>query len=156
MADARAMSQSDFLRRIDAKLRDAGIPCMLTGSLASGAYGRARATEDIDILIDPTAQQLEQLLQSLSSNDYYVSAEAARDALRARTMFNVIDMSSGWKVDLIILKSQSDRQYHDAARVAVGQRASLDVDYLRHWAAELGLAAELEQLLNDAAEMQSE
>lgn len=34
----------------------------------------------------------------------YVSGTAAREALAHRTLFNVVDPASGWKVDLIIRK----------------------------------------------------
>ena len=52
------MTQEDLLHRIVGKLVQAGIPHMLTGSHASSAYGKGRATEDIDIIIDATAAQL--------------------------------------------------------------------------------------------------
>ena len=37
---------------------------------------------------------------------FYVSLDAALDALARRSQFNVIDMQTGWKVDLIILKAR--------------------------------------------------
>jgi hypothetical protein len=40
----------------------------------------------------------------LPEDTYYVSEEAARDALRRRSMFNVVDMTTGWKVDFILRK----------------------------------------------------
>lgn len=43
--------------------------------------------------------------------------------------------------------SPSDRQLGDAAGVIAVQAESLDKDYLRHWARELQLGKELEQLL---------
>jgi hypothetical protein len=42
----------------------------------------------------------------MSPDDYYVDLEAARDALRRRSMFNVIDHASGWKVDFIVRKNR--------------------------------------------------
>ena len=52
-----------------------------------------------------TDEQLEQLFVLLG-NDYYISPEAARDALRRRSMFNIIDFTEGWKADLIIRKDR--------------------------------------------------
>lgn len=46
------------------------------------------------------------MVASLPQDDYYVDAEAARDALTRRSQFNVIDMATGWKVDLIIRKAR--------------------------------------------------
>ena len=39
--------------------------------------------------------------------DWYVSPEAAAEALRRRSMFNVIDTLSGMKVDLIVRKDRA-------------------------------------------------
>ena len=42
----------------------------------------------------------------MEARGYYVSREAAHDALASATMFNVIDPNSGWKADLIIRKAR--------------------------------------------------
>jgi len=42
----------------------------------------------------------------------------------------------------------SDRQLDDVAGVVYVQRGKLDEAYLRHWAAEIGLASELEVALS--------
>lgn len=102
------MSHADFLRRLVDSLDTAGIPYMVTGSFASTVHGVPRSTHDIDLVIDPTPAQLDAWLSGMSPDDYYVDADVARDALRRRTMFNVIDMSSSWKADLVIRK---DRPY---------------------------------------------
>jgi hypothetical protein len=83
-----------------------GIPHMVVGSFASMIHGEPRTTQDLDVVIDPGAQQLEQLLQGLPSERYYVDADVARDARKRRSMFNVIDMHTGWKLDLIIRKAR--------------------------------------------------
>jgi hypothetical protein len=44
----------------------------------------------------------------------------------------------------------SDRQLGDIAGVVHVQRGKLDEGYLRHWAAELGLASELDSALSGA------
>ncbi len=100
------MSQGDLLRRIAAALGAAGIPFMVTGSTASAAHGMARATRDIDLVIDPTVAGLRSLLSSLPPDAYYASEEAAMEAFRRRGLFNVIDVASGWKVDLILRKDR--------------------------------------------------
>ena len=55
----------ELLRRITAALDANGVPYMLTGSLASSIYGIPRATNDIDIVIAPTREQLLSLVQLL-------------------------------------------------------------------------------------------
>jgi len=89
----------DFLRRLVDLLDEAGIPYMVAGSLGSSLHGRPRATNDVDLVIDPTESQFHQFLNSVGP-DYYISKEAAWAALRARSAFNVIDIKTGWKADL--------------------------------------------------------
>ena len=88
-----------------ALLDQLGIPHMVVGSFASSAHGLPRTTQDIDVVIDPSASQLVALVAAIDPDRFYVDADAARDALRRRTMFNVIDMSNGWKLDLVIRKA---------------------------------------------------
>ena len=88
--------------RIVHALAHAGIPYMLTGSFASSFHGSPRASQDIDIVIAPNSEALAQLLTAFPENQYYVSREAAFDALERRTQFNVIDFATGWKIDFII------------------------------------------------------
>jgi hypothetical protein len=99
------MTQEEFLELVADRLAATGIPFMVTGSVSSSYYGLPRATQDIDLVIDPTAEQLERFV-ALVAPDYYVSAEAAQDALRRRSMFNVIHFDEGYKVDLIIRKDR--------------------------------------------------
>jgi hypothetical protein len=99
------MSQEAFLARIGERLEQAGIPFMVAGSYGSSFHGQPRATNDVDFVIDPSAQQLEAFL-SVLGDKYYVSAESAREALRNRSMFNIIDFAGGWKADLIVRKDR--------------------------------------------------
>jgi hypothetical protein len=93
-----------LLRSIVTALDSAGVPFMLTGSLAAAYHGTGRATMDIDLVIDPTAPQMDALVRSLAGTGTYVSREAADEALAHRSIFNVVDTTSGWKVDLIVRK----------------------------------------------------
>ena len=56
------------------------------------------------LVVDPNPKQLEQLLALFPEADFYLSIDAAREALDRRTQFNVIEIASGWKVALIIPK----------------------------------------------------
>jgi hypothetical protein len=100
------MSTRSVLSRIINLLNQAEIPSMVAGSFASTYHGIPRSTNDIDIVIAPTRQTLTAFLDRLPEPDYYVSQDAAFDALRRQSQFNVIDLESGWKVDLIICKSR--------------------------------------------------
>ena len=99
------MKQVELLARIAQGLESAGIPFMVAGSHSSSYYGQPRATNDADLVIDPTSEQLDRFL-ALLGDGYYVSKEAARDAVQQRSMFNIIDLVDGWKADLIIRKDR--------------------------------------------------
>jgi len=100
------VNAADLLRRVLAALDHTGIPHMLTGSFAASFHGAPRATQDLDLVIAPTAPQLGALAQQLPPGEFYFPLEAAQEALRNETMFNVIDLQGGWKVDCIIRKSR--------------------------------------------------
>lgn len=74
--------------------------------MSSSFYGKPRSTNDADIVIDPTKEQLEDFLNSLGS-DYCFSRDAGMQALENNSMFNVIDIQSGLKTDFIIRKKRS-------------------------------------------------
>ena len=90
---------------------------MVSGSFASAYHGAPRASQDIDLIIDPTADQLESLLLALPESDYYVSHDAARDAFRRRSQFNVIDLATNWKIDLIMRKPRPFNQEEFVRRI---------------------------------------
>ena len=94
-----------FLGRMIGKLEAAGVPYMVTGSLASSAFGEPRTSFDVDIVISPTLDQLRAFVGSLEE-DLYVSIPAAEEAFQRRGMFNVLDPHGGLKADLIILKDR--------------------------------------------------
>lgn len=94
---------SEGLGRVVAALRACGIDAMLAGSHASGFHGVPRTTQDFDLVIDPDEATLTRLVERLTSDDFSVDEPAALDALRHRSMFNVIDNVTGWKTDFVIL-----------------------------------------------------
>jgi hypothetical protein len=78
---------------------------MLVGSLASSAYGDPRMTRDIDFVIDMTAAQVRTLCAAFPSDQFYVSPEAALQALSLPAgQFNVIHPESGNKIDFMIAR----------------------------------------------------
>jgi hypothetical protein len=85
----------------------------------SGSYGTPRSTQDIDIVVEATPAQLRSLVQSLPVDQYYSDLDAALQAHKAESMFNVIDLSTGWKIDLIIRKSRPFSREEFRRRVRV-------------------------------------
>ena len=141
------------------KLRDAleasGIPYFVTGSFASSAHGIPRATNDIDIVIAPTRQQLEQLLAQFPESDYATDRDDIFDAFVRKSLFNVVDYATMWKVDFI-LKQPTPFDASRFARRAVVEIAGVllytasaeDILLTKLWWAKLG---ESERQIKDAA-----
>jgi hypothetical protein len=94
------------IRRVLRALESAGVPYMLTGSFASSFHGAPRTTQDVDIVIAPTLGSLQRLVSAFPEDQYYVSREAALQAYGSESLFNVIDLDSGWKIDFIVRKSR--------------------------------------------------
>ncbi len=109
------MTQVRVLESVLTLLDDAGIPHMLVGSFASGFHGEFRATQDADVVIDPSAEELGDFLERVGA-EFYVSREAAFEALSRRGQFNLVHFETAWKVDLILRK---DRPF---SRVEFGRR----------------------------------
>lgn len=115
------MSLTDFLRRVVEVLDQAGVPYMLTGSLAAAYYAVPRATQDIDVVIDTEEPGLDRLVEGLLSAGWYVDRDAALDAWRARGQFNAIEPESGWKADFIVRRdrSYSQEEFRRRARISL-------------------------------------
>ncbi len=100
------MSFLEVLQRITAALDRVGIAYMLTGSFASVYYGSPRSTQDIDLVIAANPAQLQAFIDGLPSAEYYADLDAARKAHRRESMFNIIDVKTGWKIDMIMRKAR--------------------------------------------------
>ena len=98
--------EEEAVSRLVRRLEALGIPYMIAGSFASSHHGLPRATNDADIVVDPSPEALDALLAALAADGYYVDARTAREALRARRLFNVIDPETAFKVDLIVRKER--------------------------------------------------
>jgi hypothetical protein len=101
------MNDAELFRRIVGHLDQREVPSMLVGSFASTYYGASRTTLDVDFVIDATSVQLRGLVADLEADDYYAELGAAMDAVKHQSLFNVIDNTNGWKIDLIVLKSRA-------------------------------------------------
>lgn len=89
-------------REVAEILESLGIPCLVGGSLASSLHGIPRSTDDADLVAELRENHVEPLVAALGSR-FYVDAERARDAVRRRSSFNVIELATMFKVDLFVL-----------------------------------------------------
>jgi hypothetical protein len=111
------VTAGELLATIVEHLDAAGIPHMLAGSMASSFHGEPRSIQDIDLVIGPDPRSLARLSKDLDKERVYVGD--AQGALQLRSQFDVIDTTTGWKVDLIIRKDRPFSREEFARRQAV-------------------------------------
>ena len=97
------IDSAPFFVQIVKMLEEMEVPYMVTGSMGCTVFGEPRATNDVDIVIDPHREQLVRIVEDLV-DVAYVSDVAAMDAFRKRSMFNIISNETMEKVDLIFPK----------------------------------------------------
>lgn len=148
------MSLAALLQRVVDVLADAGVPHMLTGSLAAAYYSVPRATQDVDVVVALTEDGILRVVRALSQAGYYVDRAAALEALKTRGQFNAIDPETGWKVDLIIRKDRpfSETEFDRRERASVfGIEVSLTtLEDLLIAKLESGRRSDVRQLLERA------
>ena len=99
------MTLAELLASVVDCLERAGVPYMVTGSIASSYHGEPRATRDLDIVIDPDPATLATLVDLLVADGFYVDREVALEALANRTQFNAIGGDAS-KVDFIVRRDR--------------------------------------------------
>lgn len=97
------MSQPELLTHVAGVLRSLGVEFMLTGSHASSLQGVARATHDIDLVVNVRSEHVEPLIQAFPTDRFYLSESAVREAIRLQRMFNLLEARTGEKVDFWVL-----------------------------------------------------
>ena len=111
------MVPSELLEYVVAVFERVGIPYLVTGSVAAMAYGEPRLTIDIDIVAGITEDQIPPLVAAFPAEDYYISADMIREAVRHLAQFNIIHPASGLKVDVILRRDTPfDRSRFGRAR----------------------------------------
>ena len=80
-------------------------PYFIGGSMASALYGVARSTLDADMVAEIHLSQVGALVKTLG-NDFYADEEMIRDAIRHHGSFNLIHLTTMFKVDVFIRKER--------------------------------------------------
>lgn len=112
----------DFVQRLD----DLGIQYMITGSFAMHAYATGRLTFDIDAVIEVSSEDAGRF-ESKFLPDYYVDQISIIEAIDRNSMFNVVNLDNGVKVDCIIKKAtkfEADK---------FGRRRKSEIDGISFW-----------------------
>lgn len=114
------MEQYELLRKVVRCFESLGIRYVVTGSMASMAYGEPRFTNDIDVVAEIKDEHIKGLKDCFPEDEFYLSEDAVREAIFHRYQFNIIHPASGLKIDIIIRKEdafdnsrfQRSRRFH--------------------------------------------
>jgi hypothetical protein len=96
------MEPSELLRRFVEVLERLRIPYLVTGSMATIAYGEPRFTNDIDVVVPLRLDQVDTFCASFPQPEFYCYRESVIQAVRDRSQFNIIHHGSGFKIDVIV------------------------------------------------------
>jgi hypothetical protein len=95
------------------------------GSIASSLHGVGRLTRDADLTVEPFFGREAVFVSAFDPNEYYLSPDAVRDALRLRSSFNILHPTTGYKIDIFIRKDESFERMAFSRRVPYEGAAGL-------------------------------
>ncbi|MEW6196148.1 MAG: hypothetical protein AB1521_13445 [Bacteroidota bacterium] len=100
------MKQTKILNALEpviSAFEELGISYYIGGSIASSAYGVARATMDVDFVTALELNQVDALVEKLKSS-FFVDKEMIVDAIKTKSTFNLLHLDTMVKIDVFILK----------------------------------------------------
>ena len=89
------------LAPVAAVLIQLGVRFYVGGSVASSFHGAARSTMDVDLVCELVAEHVPAFVSAFG-DDFYVSELAVRTAIQRHSHFNLIHLSTSFKVDVFI------------------------------------------------------
>lgn len=96
------MEPFDLLRLLVRTLEALHLDYLVTGSMATIAYGEPRLTNDLDVVVALPIALVDRFCDAFPIEGFYLSRDAVRDAVLRRHQFNIIHFASGLKIDVII------------------------------------------------------
>ncbi len=97
------MEQAELFKYVVSRFEELALTYFITGSMATITYGEPRFTNDIDVVARIGELHVEALCQAFPLPEFYLSADAIRNAVRSSSQFNIIHPSSGLKIDVMIV-----------------------------------------------------
>jgi len=99
----------EVLKTVAQRLEAAGIPYMVTGSMAVNYYAVPRMTRDIDLVVELSVEDVDRIYR-IFHEDFYVDRGVVRRAIEETGMFNIIHSAFVLKVDLVVRKNTDYRR----------------------------------------------
>ncbi len=97
------------LKLVAGRLVAAGLPYMVTGSVALSLYAEPRMTRDVDLVVDLRPSDAPRILAVFGA-EFNVDPDRTRDAIARRSMFNVIHTAAVVKLDIIVRRAGAYRE----------------------------------------------
>jgi hypothetical protein len=100
-----------------------GLPYLVSGSLASSLHGIPRATQDVDLVVAMTQNDVAAFVGALRG-DFYLDEDAIRTAIERQASFNIVHLGSYFKADVFVAKDDEPSRL----QMSRGRRYSLGDD----------------------------
>jgi hypothetical protein len=100
------MPEPDLIELFVARLGGIGVDYLVTGSVAATLYGEPRATHDIDLVVELSAEHRSALPKAFPAKEFYTPpAEVILQEIQReeRGHFNIIHHTSGLKADVYLV-----------------------------------------------------
>lgn len=106
------------MKKVVQVLDQTGIEYMITGSVVSSLQGEPRSTHDIDMVVAFQKSAVRRFVDAFPPPDFYLAAESIIDAMNRQSMFNLIDVNTGDKVDFWMLTDEPFDQSRFSRRMS--------------------------------------
>ena len=100
------MTEQELLLDCVRRLNESGVTYMVTGSMASNAWGIPRTTHDLDFVVQLPPSHISTLVRAFESPDYFLDEASVRSAYRPPHQFNAIHIPSALKADFWLLSAE--------------------------------------------------
>lgn len=110
-----------LLARLAAAFDSAKVEYAVVGSVASSFHGEPRSTQDIDVIARLGRADVARLAAEFPEEDFYFDRDMAIESLKTRQPFNIIDLRTMWKADIIL-----PREPYTNEQLARRQRVNIE------------------------------
>ena len=113
------MGQADLLKAVVTALEESSVRYLVTGSMASSLLGEPRPSHDLDLVVHLPEGAAARLGERFGPPTYHLDVAAAEEARKAGTMFNLLDVQEGDKVDFWMLTGEPFDRSRMARRIRI-------------------------------------
>jgi hypothetical protein len=121
------MEPSELLRKLAEVLERLQVRYLVTGSMATIAYGEPRFTNDIDVVVELELDRADAFFAAFPAPEFYSSIDAIRQAIEQRFQFNILQPHTGLKIDVIISGDTEFDRSRFARRIRMPAGNGIDV-----------------------------